>query len=65
MHIGQTEDGMFAVQRDLIVDPSTGRAATVEKVILAVPTEDGNVAIVEQQRVRVLDTGVSQNLTVT
>ncbi len=57
VQIGRTENGAFAIQRDVIVDPSTGRAATVEKVTVAVPTEDGNVAIVQQQRVRLVETG--------
>ena len=45
------EDGIMAVQRDVIVDPQTGRAVQVEKIAVAVDTGDGNIAVAEQQRI--------------
>lgn len=48
------EDGVVAVQRDVIVDPEMGIVAEVEKVVAAVDVGDGKIAVVEQNRVRAI-----------
>ena len=47
-----TDDGVVAVQRDVIIDRERGIAAEVEKVVVAVDLGDGNIAVAEQQRVK-------------
>lgn len=51
VRVAACEDGIMAVQRDIIVDPQTGRAVEVEKIAVAVDTGDGNIAVAEQQRI--------------
>lgn len=46
------EDGLVAVQRDVIIDPKSGVAAEVEKVVVAVDVGEGKVAVMEQARVK-------------
>ena len=47
-----TDDGVVAVQRDVIIDRELGIAAEVEKVVVAVDLGGGNIAVAEQQRVK-------------
>ena len=58
VQVAATDDGVIAVQRDVIVDRERGIATEVEKVTMAVDLGDGNIAVAEQQRVtgvRLLD----------
>ena len=52
VQVAAGEDGFVAVQRDVIVDPELGIAAEVEKVVVAVDVGGGNVAVMEQNRVK-------------
>lgn len=47
------QKGGVAMKRvvDVVVDPTTGLAAEKETIALAVPTEDGNTAIIVQERI--------------
>ena len=48
-----------AIERKLIVDPQSGRAAHVENVAVAVQLEDGTVGVARQQRIHLLqDSGI-------
>jgi len=51
VRVAAAEDGVIAVQRDVVVDPGTGIAAEVEKVTVAVDVGGGQIAVAEQQRV--------------
>ena len=44
------DDCAIAVQRQVVVDPDTGRAVQVEKAVVAVDLGDGRVAVQERQR---------------
>ena len=51
-----------AIERKLVVDPQTGRAAHVENVAVAVELDDGTVGVARQQRIHfVQDSGRSTN----
>ena len=52
VQVAATEDGIIAVQRDVIIDRQRGIAAEVEKITVAVDMGDGNIAVAEQQRVK-------------
>lgn len=52
VQVAAGEDGLVAVQRDIIVDPERGIAAEVEKVVVAVDVGDGKIAVMEQNRVK-------------
>ena len=52
VRIASTDDGVVAVQRDVVIDRERGIAAEVEKVVVAVDLGDGNIAVAEQQRVK-------------
>ena len=52
VQVAATEDGVIAVQRDVIIDRQRGIVAEVEKVTVAVDLGDGNIAVAEQQRVK-------------
>ena len=52
VRVAATEDGVIAVQRDVIIDRQRGIVAEVEKVTVAVDLGDGNIAVAEQQRVK-------------
>ena len=51
VRVAAAEDGVIAVQRDVVIDPDTGIAAEVEKVIVAVDMGGGQIAVAEQQRI--------------
>ena len=46
------EDGLVAVRRDVIVDPENDVVAEVERVLVAREDDNGNVAVMQQNRVR-------------
>ena len=45
------EDHAVRVDRQVIIDPRTGRAAEVENVTVAVDMGDGNIAVARQQKI--------------
>lgn len=45
------EDHAVRVDRKIVIDPRTGRAAEVENVTVAVDMGDGNIAVAQQQRI--------------
>lgn len=49
------EDGVVAVQKDVIVDPELGIVAEVEKVVTAVDAGKGEVAVMEENAVSYLN----------
>ena len=51
VRIAGDEDGVVAVERNVVYDPVTGRGAVIEKVTAAVPLGDGQVAVAQQQRI--------------
>ena len=51
IQIARDRDGLVAVRRDIVVDPERGVAAEVERVVVAVEDEEGNVAVMQQNRV--------------
>lgn len=54
VQVAAGKDGIVAVQRDIIVDPKSGIAAEVEKMVVAVDVGGGKVAVMEQARVKAL-----------
>ena len=52
VQVAAAEDGLVAVQRDIIVDPKSGIAAEVEKVVVAVDVGGGKVAVMQQARIK-------------
>lgn len=54
VQVAAAKEGLVAVQRDIIVDPKSGIAAEVEKVVVAVDVGGGKVAVMEQARVKAL-----------
>ena len=52
VQVAATDDGVVAVQRDVVVDRERGIAVEVEKVVVAVDVGGGNIAVAEQQRVK-------------
>ena len=52
VQVAATDDGVVAVQRDVVIDRERGIAAEVERVTVAVDMGDGNIAVAEQQRVK-------------
>ena len=56
-HIAVGEDHVIGVERQLLVDPQTGRAAEVEKVTVAVDLGDGTIGVAQQQRIRAFQSG--------
>ena len=54
IQIHAEEDGVVAVQKDTIVDPELGIVAEVEKVVAAVDIGGGQIAVMEQNRVRAI-----------
>lgn len=51
------DDHAVRVDREVIIDPRTGRAAEVENVTVAVDMGDGTIGVARQQRIRVADQG--------
>ena len=51
VRVAASEDAVIAVQRDVVVDPQSGRAIEVERIAVAVDAGDGNIAVAEQQRI--------------
>ena len=51
------EDHAVRVDRQVVIDPRTGRAAEVENVTVAVDLGDGNIAVAQQQRITGYQTG--------
>ena len=51
------DDHAVRVDRHVIIDPRTGRAAEVENVTVAVDMGDGNIAVARQQRIKVDQAG--------
>ena len=45
------EDHAVRVDRQVVIDPRTGRAAEVENVTVAVDMGDGNIAVARQQKI--------------
>ena len=55
VQIAQGEDGeVVAIQRQVVVDPEGG-VAQVDRVLVAVPDEQGNVAVAEHIRVQAVE----------
>lgn len=54
VQVAVAKDGLVAVQRDVIIDPKSGIAAEVEKVVVAIDVGEGKVAVMEQARVKAL-----------
>ena len=52
VQIAAAEDGVVAVQRDVIVDREAGVAAEMEKVMVAVDDGEGHIAYMEQNRLK-------------
>ena len=57
VQVAATEDGIVAIEREVIVDRELGIAAEVEKRTVAVDMGDGTIGVAEQQRVRVIQVG--------
>ena len=54
VQVAMAEDGLVAVQRDTIIDPESGIAAELEKVVVAVDVGGGKVAVMEQAKFKAL-----------
>ena len=54
VQVAIAEDGLVAVQRDTIIDPESGIAAELEKVVMAVDVGGGKVAVMEQAKIKAL-----------
>ena len=52
VEIARDKDGLVAVRRDVVVDPERGVVAEVERTVVAVEDSEGNVAVMQQNRVR-------------
>ena len=51
VQIAKDDDAVVAVERNVVYDPHTGRAAVVENVTAAVDLGDGQIGVARQQRV--------------
>lgn len=59
VRVAKGDKHAVAIERKLIVDPQTGRAAHVENVAVAVQLEDGTVGVARQERIHLLqDSGI-------
>ena len=58
VEIARDKDGLVAVRRDVVVDPERGVAAEVERTVVAVEDSEGNVAVMQQNRVRAVGVAV-------
>ena len=56
-HIAVGDDHVVGVERQVLIDPKSGRAAEVETRTVAVDLGDGNIAVAQQQRVTGYQTG--------
>jgi hypothetical protein len=62
VQIATGDNHAVAIERKLLVDPRSGRAAQVENVAVAVQLEDGTVGVARQQRIHfVQDSGKCTN----
>jgi hypothetical protein len=62
VQVATGDNHAVAIERKLVVDPQSGRAAHVENVAVAVQLEDGTVGVARQQRIRfVQNSGRSTN----